>query len=47
MKLHIEIRAGEGGKDAQLLVEAQAGIYLAYAKQAGVSVASEIRRGIG
>lgn len=46
MKLIIEIRAGEGGKDAQLLTEVQADIYLAYAKQAGLS-ARIIDRGIG
>lgn len=33
MKLQIEIRAGEGGRDAQLLTEVQAGIYLSYAKR--------------
>lgn len=46
MKLHIEIRAGEGGKDAQLLVDIQANIYLAYAKQASIAAAL-IDRGIG
>lgn len=37
MKLQVEIRAGEGGRDAQLLTDIQAGIYLAYAKRAGLS----------
>lgn len=32
MKITIEIRAGEGGDDAKLLVEDQAAIYLAYCK---------------
>ena len=33
MKISIEIRAGEGGDDAKLLVEDQAAIYLAYCKR--------------
>lgn len=45
MKLHLEIRAGEGGKDAQLLVDTQAGIYLAYAKRADVAV--QVNKGLG
>ena len=36
MNLIIEIKAGEGGKDAQLLVETQASIYTAYASVNGV-----------
>jgi len=31
MKLRIEIRPGEGGEDARLLVKRQAAIYLAFA----------------
>ena len=33
MKITMEIRAGEGGDDAKLLVEDQAAIYLAYCKR--------------
>jgi protein subunit release factor A len=33
MKIYLEIRAGEGGDDAKLLVEDQAAIYLAYCKR--------------
>lgn len=33
MKVALEIRAGEGGDDAKLLVEEQAAIYAAYAKR--------------
>lgn len=33
MKLHIELRPGEGGQDAKLLVERQAAIYLRYAER--------------
>lgn len=36
MKTIIEIRAGEGGDDAKLLVPEQAGIYAAYAQRAGL-----------
>lgn len=31
MKVHVEIRPGEGGMDAKLLVEQQASIYTKYA----------------
>jgi protein subunit release factor A len=37
MKILIEIKAGEGGKDAQLLVPRQASIYEAYAASHGLS----------
>jgi protein subunit release factor A len=40
MKIQIEIRAGEGGRDAQLLTEVQAGIYQAYAKRHGLCATS-------
>jgi protein subunit release factor A len=33
MKLQMEIRPGEGGDDARLLVQEQADIYLAFAKR--------------
>lgn len=33
MKITMEIRAGEGGDDAKLLVEDQSEIYLAYCKR--------------
>ncbi len=44
MKLHLELRAGEGGTDARLLVEDQANLYLAYAQRHGLtaSVVSKI-----
>ena len=45
MKLHIEIRAGEGGKDAQLLVDTQAAIYHAYARRVSASVQAD--KGLG
>lgn len=45
MKLHLEVRAGEGGKDAQLLVDIQASIYLAYARRVGASVQAD--KGLG
>ena len=31
MKVHVEIRPGEGGMDAKLLVEQQASIYMKFA----------------
>lgn len=36
MKAIIEIRAGEGGDDAKLLVPEQAAIYAAYAARTGL-----------
>lgn len=36
MKINLEIRAGEGGEDAKLLVADQAAIYLKYAERHGV-----------
>jgi len=38
MKIAIEIRPGEGGDDAKLLVRDQAAIYLAYARRHGLVV---------
>ena len=38
MKLQLEIRAGEGGRDAQLLTQIQADIYRAYAKRNGLQM---------
>lgn len=38
MKLSIEIRPGEGGEDAKLLVAEQAKIYLRYAERTGLCV---------
>ena len=35
MKLHLEIRPGEGGQDAQLLTARQALIYAEHAKRSG------------
>lgn len=37
MKLTLEIRAGEGGDDAKLLVPEQGRIYAAYAKRHGLA----------
>lgn len=37
MSIMIEIRAGEGGEDAKLLVCEQAAIYLRYAERVGLS----------
>lgn len=36
MKIAIEIRPGEGGDDAKMLVDDQASIYAAYAKTRGL-----------
>jgi protein subunit release factor A len=33
MKILIEIRPGEGGRDAELLVASQAGIYINFAER--------------
>ena len=38
MKLLLEIRPGEGGDDAKLLVEEQASLYLRTALAAGIGV---------
>ena len=35
MKLSIELRPGEGGEDAKLLVQDQAAIYLRYVDRVG------------
>jgi len=37
MKIILEIRPGEGGDDAKLLVNDQAAIYLRYAERHGLS----------
>lgn len=37
MKVLLEIRPGEGGADAKLLVHDQLGIYVAYAQRHGLS----------
>jgi protein subunit release factor A len=36
MKLHLEIRPGEGGQDAQLLTTRQAQLYIEHAKRSGI-----------
>jgi protein subunit release factor A len=46
MKLVIEIKAGEGGKNAQLLVPRQASIYSAYAEQNGL-ICRHLDSGLG
>lgn len=38
MKFLLEIRPGEGGQDAKLLVKDQSDIYQQYAKRKGMSV---------
>lgn len=38
MKLNLEIRPGEGGEDAKLLVQDQAAIYIKYANSTGIKV---------
>jgi protein subunit release factor A len=38
MKLNLEIRPGEGGEDAKLLVQDQAAIYIKYANAVGINV---------
>lgn len=43
MKIMIEVRPGEGGRDAQLLVTTQASIYLRYAEKNGVHAEVEDR----
>ncbi len=45
MKLHLEIRAAEGGDDAKALVLEQAALYEAYAKRVGVSVQKKAELG--
>jgi protein subunit release factor A len=41
MKAIIEIRPGEGGEDAKLLVQTQAMIYCRYAEKKGLTVEVE------
>lgn len=41
MKVLVEIRPGEGGADAKLLVETQASIYLRYADRHGLAAEVE------
>ena len=38
VKLNLEIRPGEGGEDAKLLVQDQAAIYIKYATSVGIKV---------
>jgi protein subunit release factor A len=38
VKLNLEIRPGEGGEDAKLLVQDQAAIYIKYANLNGIKV---------
>lgn len=49
MQLTIEIRAGEGGGDAKLLVEKQSQIYLRYAARHHLqsTIVSESPAGLG
>lgn len=46
MKLLMEVRPGEGGDDAKLLVNEQAGIYLRYAERVGLAVSLEDQDGL-
>ena len=43
MKLNLEIRPGEGGEDARLLVQEQAAMYIRYCERHGATVAIEDR----
>lgn len=45
MKLHIEIRAAEGGDDAKALVLVQAALYTNYAQRHGFAAVSKAERG--
>lgn len=49
MRLHIEIRPGEGGDDARLLVKEQAAIYIRHAERSGIkaSIVQEQTAGLG
>jgi peptide chain release factor 1 len=46
MKVLMEIRAGEGGQDAKLLVSDLAKIYARFAETNGASVSIEERSGL-
>lgn len=41
MEIIIEIRPGEGGEDAKLLVADQAGIYLRHCERVGIKASIE------
>lgn len=41
MKILLEIRPGEGGADARLLVETQSGLYLRFAEKHGLAASIE------
>lgn len=43
MKVMLEIRPGEGGEDAKLLVQSQASVYLIYAEKHGLKAEVEGR----
>lgn len=45
MKMHLEIRAAEGGDDAKALVLEQAALYEAYAKRNAVAVTKKAELG--
>lgn len=45
MKVHIEIRAAEGGDDAKALVHVQASVFTNFAKRHGFSVEPKTGRG--
>jgi protein subunit release factor A len=45
MKVSLEIRAGEGGEDAKLLVSDQAAIYCRWAERTNVVVEVETEHG--
>jgi len=41
MKINIEIRPGEGGEDAKLLVDDHAAMYLRYCERHGIAASVE------
>lgn len=45
MKIGLEIRPGEGGEDAKLLVNDQAAIYCRFAERVGAQVEVETEHG--
>jgi len=45
MKMHIEIRAAEGGDDAKALVLVQAALYTNYAQRHGFATKVKAERG--
>lgn len=46
MKILLELRAGEGGKDAKLLVSELANMYIRFAENNGADISIEDRGGL-